>query len=114
MNSRLLIALTALVAATTLGACGQDSSKAAADAKKAAVEAAEKAKESAVKAAEATKEAAKEAADATKDAASKAASLNAPFVTDKRATEGYRRHLVGTLVRRAIETAVRPSRASPS
>src|SRR4249920_1941692 len=73
MNSRFLIVLTALVAATTLAACGQDSSKAAADAKKAASEAADKAKEAATKAAEATKEAAKEATDATKEAATKAA-----------------------------------------
>ena len=72
MKSRLLIVLTALAVATTLAACGPDSNKAAADAKKAATEAADKAKEAATKAAEATKDAAKEATDATKDAAGKA------------------------------------------
>jgi CO/xanthine dehydrogenase FAD-binding subunit len=66
-----------------------------------------------VRAAEAILRSATPAADEV-DAASRAASQNAPFVTDKRATEGYRRHLVGTLVRRAIETAVRTSRTSPS
>jgi hypothetical protein len=73
MNFHFVIFLTALAAATTLAACGQDSNMAAADAKKAAAEAADKAKEAATKAAEAPKEAAKEAIDATKEAAAKAA-----------------------------------------
>jgi CO/xanthine dehydrogenase FAD-binding subunit len=42
----------------------------------------------------------------------KAAAANAPFVTDKRATEAYRRRLVGVLVRRAI-SAISPPLVPP-
>ncbi len=62
MKPRLLVTLMALAVATTLTACGKESTTAADAAKKAAGEAADKAKEAASKAGEAAKEATKEAA----------------------------------------------------
>lgn len=44
--------------------------------------------------------------------AARYASEHAPFVTDRRATEAYRRRLVGTLVRQAVRR-LRPSPTSP-
>jgi CO/xanthine dehydrogenase FAD-binding subunit len=41
--------------------------------------------------------------------ASQAAATRAPFVTDRRATESYRRRLVSTLVRRGIARALTPA-----
>jgi hypothetical protein len=73
MQPRLLITLMALAVATTLTACGKESTTAADAAKKAAAESAEKAKVAASQAADAAKDATKEAASATADAASKAA-----------------------------------------
>jgi carbon-monoxide dehydrogenase medium subunit len=45
--------------------------------------------------------------DAEVEAAAQAAAQRATFVTDKRATESYRRRLVSTLVRRAVARALR-------
>ncbi|MCI4360233.1 MAG: FAD binding domain-containing protein [Thermoplasmata archaeon] len=47
---------------------------------------------------------------ATLAAAGREAAERAPFVSDKRATEAYRRHLVATLVRRAVEETARITR----
>jgi CO/xanthine dehydrogenase FAD-binding subunit len=46
--------------------------------------------------------------DAEVELAAQAAAQRATFVTDKRATESYRRRLVSTLVRRAIARALQP------
>ena len=48
---------------------------------------------------------------ATIDAAAQAASRLAPFSTDKRATEGYRRRVVEVLVRRALGSVASPGGA---
>ncbi|MCI4360909.1 MAG: FAD binding domain-containing protein [Thermoplasmata archaeon] len=45
--------------------------------------------------------------------AGEAAAESAPFVTDRRATEAYRRRLVGVLVRRAVAETVAARRALP-
>ncbi|MCI4368050.1 MAG: FAD binding domain-containing protein [Thermoplasmata archaeon] len=53
--------------------------------------------------------------EAEVELAAQAAARHAPFVTDRRATEGYRRRLVTTLVRRAVRSTAehRARRAGP-
>jgi CO/xanthine dehydrogenase FAD-binding subunit len=52
--------------------------------------------------------------DAEVERAAAEAALRAPFVTDKRATESYRRRLVRTLVRRAVSATDERSRSGGS
>jgi carbon-monoxide dehydrogenase medium subunit len=47
------------------------------------------------------------------DRAAEEAAERAPFVTDKRATEPYRRRLVRTLVRRAVHAVIERTRSGP-